>query len=65
MNALFSVGLAPLLFISSALAQDGTTINGGMAGYEWIGGYGGFWAPIVAFGIAVILAVWMSKQQGK
>ena len=65
MNALLSFVLAPLLFTSSAIAQDGTTINGGMGNYEWIGGYGGFWAPLVALAIAIILAVWMGKEQGK
>jgi len=70
MNALRSVGvgLASLLATGSALAQNGTMMNGGTWGSGWMGGYGGswgYWMPILALGVVVGLVVWVVKQQKK
>ena len=67
MNALQSlgVGLASLLATGSTLAQNGTMMNGGTWGSGWMGGYGGYWVPILALAVVVGLVVWVVKQQKK
>jgi hypothetical protein len=67
MNALRSVGvgLASLLATGSILAQSGTMMNGGMWGSGWMGGYGGYWVPILVLAVVVGLVVWVVKQQKK
>lgn len=64
MNTLRSVGagLAPLLATGSALAQNGTMMNGGMWGPGWMG-YGGYWVPILVLAVVVGLVVWVVKQK--
>ncbi len=60
------VGLALLLATGSALAQNGTMMNGGMWGSGWMGGYGGgYWMPILVLAVVVGLVVWVVKQQKK
>jgi uncharacterized membrane protein len=67
MNALHSVGagLASLLATGSTLAQNGNMMNGGMWGSGWMGGYGGYWVPILVLAVVVGLVVWVVKQQKK
>jgi hypothetical protein len=67
MNTLQSVGvgLASLLATGSTLAQNGTMMNGGMWGPGWMGGYGGYWVPILVLAVVVGLVVWVVKQQKK
>ena len=67
MNAPQSVGigLALLLVTRSSLAQNGTMMNGGRSGSGWMGGYGGYWLPILVLVIVVGLVVWVVKQQKK
>jgi uncharacterized membrane protein len=67
MHALQSVGvgLASLLATGSTLAQNGTMMNGGMWGPGWMGGYGGYWVPILVLAVVVGLVVWVVKQQKK
>jgi hypothetical protein len=69
MNALqgvgVGVGLASLLATGSTLAQNGTMMNGGMWGSGWMGGYGGYWVPILVLAVVVGLVVWVVKQQKK
>jgi hypothetical protein len=67
MNTLQSigVGLALLLTTGSTLAQDGSMMNGGMWGSGWMGGYGGYWVPILVLVIVVGLVVWVVNQQKK
>ena len=68
MNALQSVGigLASLLATGSTLAQNGTMMNGGMwGGSGWMGGYGGYWVPILVLAVVVGLVVWVVKRQKK
>jgi uncharacterized membrane protein len=67
MNAIRSVGvgLASLLATGSTLAQNGTMMNGGMWGSGWMGGYGGYWVPILVLAVVVVLVVWVVKQQKK
>ncbi|MHB1142751.1 MAG: hypothetical protein ACYC1T_13480 [Sulfuricaulis sp.] len=65
MKALQSVGvgLASLLATGSTLAQNGTMMNDGMGGSGWMGGYGGYWLPILVLAVVVGLVVWVVKQQ--
>jgi uncharacterized membrane protein len=67
MNALLNVGVraVPVLAAGSALAQDGNMMNGGMWGFGWMGGYGGYWMPILLVAAVVTLVVWVVKQSGK
>ena len=60
-----SGGLVALLTITSASAQNGTMMNGDMWGYGWMGGYGGYWLPILGFVAVVSLVIWVVKQQKK
>jgi hypothetical protein len=59
------VGLASLLATGSTLAQNGTMMNDGMWGSGWMGGYGGYWVPILVLAAVVGLVVWVVKQQKK
>ena len=67
MNALHSVGvgLASLLGAGSALAQNGPRMHDGMWGSGWMGGYGGYWVPLLVLAVVVGLVVWVVKQQKK
>lgn len=60
-----SGGLVALLTTTSASAQNGTMMNGDMWGYGWMGGYGGYWLPILGLVVVVGLVVWVVKQQQK
>ena len=57
------VGLALLLATGSALAQNGTMMDGGMWGPGWMGGYGGYWVPVLVVAVLVGLIVWVVKQK--
>lgn len=59
------VGLASLLATGSTLAQNETMMNDGMRGSGWMGGYGGYWMPLLVLAVVVGLVVWVVKQQKK
>lgn len=67
MNALRSVGvgLASLFATGSALAQNGSMMHGDGWGSGWMGGYGGYWVPILVLAAVVGLVVWVVQQQKK
>lgn len=70
MNALrnIGVGVTSLLAAGTALAQNGSMMDGGRWGYGWMGGhggYGGYWVPILVLAVVVGLVVWVVKQQQK
>ncbi len=44
-------------------AQNGTMMNGGMWGPGWMGGYGGYWMPLLVLAVVVGLVVWVVKQR--
>ena len=54
-----------LTAIGDASAQNGGMMNGGgMSGSGWMGGYGGYWVPILL--VAVVgLVVWVVMQNRK
>ena len=59
-----AVGTAALFVTGAALAQNGTMMNGGMGGGGWMGGYGGFWLPVLLV-VVVGLVVWVVMQRRK
>jgi len=40
-------------------------MNGGMWGFGWMGGYGGYWLPILLVAVVAGLVIWVVKQRGK
>lgn len=65
MNALYKVGAGSALSFAtgSTFAQSGTMMNGGMWGPGWMGGYGGYWMPLLVLAVVVGLVVWVVKQR--
>ena len=65
MNALHRVGIGVVLLLatSSSLAQNGNMMNGGMWGSGWMGGYEGYWLPVLVLAVVFGLVVWVVKQQ--
>ena len=54
-----SLGLSGL-----ASAQGGTMMNGGMSGAGWMGGYGGYWGPLLLV-VVVGLVAWIVMRGRK
>lgn len=69
MKTLFAraVGTVPLFASGGVLAQSGGMMggDGGMWGGGWMGGYGGFWVPVLVVIAVVGLVVWVIRQKGK
>jgi len=59
-----AVGTAPSFVTGAALAQSGPMMDGGMGGGGWMGGYGGYWLPILLV-VVVGLVVWVVMQRRK
>lgn len=59
-----AVGTASLLVAGAAFAQNGTMMNGGMGGGGWMGGYGGYWFPVLLV-VVVGLVAWVVMQKRK
>jgi hypothetical protein len=61
------VATLPVTAVGEAFAQNGGMMNGGsggMSGSSWMGGYGGYWVPILL--VAVVgLVVWIVMQRRK
>jgi hypothetical protein len=55
-------GTLPLLFTGAAAAQSGPMMNGGMWSGGWMGGYGGYWAPVLLV-VVVGLVAWIVVQK--
>ena len=51
------VGSVSMLASGVSSAQNGGMMNGGHMGDGWMGGYGGYWWPILLV-VVVGLAVW-------
>jgi len=60
-----AVGAASAFTSGASSAQNGNMmVGGGMWGGGWMGGYGGFWVPILL--VAVVgLVVWAVLQKRK
>jgi hypothetical protein len=60
-----TAGAVPLLATGTVLAQTGNMMNGGMmSGFGWMGGYGGYWVPILLV-VVVGLVAWVVMQKRK
>lgn len=60
-----AVGTVSALAGGVASAQNGKMINGGgQWGDGWMGGYGGFWGPVLLV-VVVVLVVWVVMQKRK
>lgn len=57
-----TVGAAPSFVTGAALAQSGSTMNDSMGGGGWMGGYGGYWMPVLLV-VVVGLVVWIVMQK--
>ena len=67
MKSLMATAVALVsMFASGALqAQTGGMMNGGsMSGGGWMGGYGGYWGPILLV-VVVGLVVWVALRRRK
>lgn len=58
-------GVAPLLTSGVAMAQPGGMMGGGNSGFGWMGGYGGFWMPILLIVVVVALVVLVIQRKDK
>lgn len=59
-----AVGAVPLFLAGNATAQNGQMMNGGMGGGGWMGGYGGYWLPILLV-VVIGLVAWVVMQKRK
>jgi uncharacterized membrane protein len=59
-----AVGAVPLLVARAALAQNGSMMNGSMGSRGWMGGYGGYWLPVVLVVLACVVA-WVVIRRRK
>lgn len=59
-----AVGTASTFASGVASAQNGNMMNGGVWGGSWMGGYGGFWMPILLV-VVVGAVVWVILQKRK
>ena len=57
-------GTVPIWFSGAASAQSGPMMNGGMGGYGWMGGHGGYWVPVLLV-VVVGLVAWIVMQKRK
>lgn len=56
-------GAAPLLATGTAWAQNGTMMNGGMGGGNWMGGYGGIWGLALLVIVVAGVVAWVVKRK--
>lgn len=63
-----AVGTVPLFVTDASLAQNGPMMNGSMGGGgwmgRWMGGYGGYWLPVLLV-VVVGLVAWVVMQRRK
>ncbi len=59
-----AVGTVPSFVTGAAFAQNGPMMNGGMGGGGWMGGYGGYWLPVLLV-VVVGLVAWVVMQKRK
>lgn len=60
-----TIGAAPLLTSGVALAQTANMMGGGNTGFGWMGGYGGFWMPVLLIVVVVALVVLVIQRKDK
>ena len=60
-----TLGATPLFSSGAVLAQTGTMMGGGNSGFGWMGGYGGFWMPVLLIVVVVALVVLIMQRKDK
>ena len=67
MKTLFAmiVGAIVLLTGGLASAQTGSMMGSGNSGFGWMGGYGGFWMPVLLIVVVVALVVLVIQRKDK
>ena len=60
-----TMGATPLFSSGSAMAQTGSMMGGGNSGLGWMGGYGGFWMPVLLIVVVVALVVLVIQRKDK
>lgn len=60
-----TVGVVPLLSSGVASAQTGSMMGGGNSDFGWMGGYGGFWMPVLLIVVVVALVVLAIQRKDK
>ena len=64
MKKWFALTVGPSFVTGAALAQSGPMMNDSMGGGGWMGGYGGYWLPVLLV-VVVGLVVWIVMQRRK
>jgi len=59
-----AVGIVPLFVTGAALAQNGPMVGGHMGSGGWMGGYGGYWLPVLLVVVIGVVA-WVVLQRRK
>ena len=59
-----AVGTVPVVVPGAALAQGGSMMYGSMGSGGWMGGYGGYWVPVLLV-VVVGLVAWVVMQRRK
>lgn len=59
-----AAGPVSLLATGAVLAQTGHMMDGGMSGFGWMGGYGGYWVPVLLVVVVGVVA-WVVMQRRK
>ena len=60
-----AVGAVPLLANGIASAQNGNMMDGSGWGMGWMGGYGGFWGPLVLIAVIAGVVALVMQRKGK
>jgi uncharacterized membrane protein len=59
------VGATFLAAAGFAMAQGGNMMNDGGWGMGWMGGYGGFWGPLLLVVVIVAVVALVMQRRGK
>ena len=59
------VGAVALSISGVVMAQTGSMMGGGNSGVGWMGGYGGFWMPVLLIVVVVALVVLVIQRKDK
>lgn len=59
-----AIGTPPLFVTGAAWAQNAPMMDGHMGGAGWMGGYGGYWMPVLLVVVIGVVA-WVVMQRRK
>ncbi len=64
-SAVAAVGMVSLLATGASLAQNGSMMNGGIWGSDWMGGHDGIWTALLLGIVVAGLVVWIVSRGRK